>query len=134
MVEAAITLPIVMLVLFGSIEFGVVFSRYQILLGTTAAAARLASVFRTTCNPSDVEAEVLTEVIEKASLLGMDLSDPALTEINYTGLCLPGRFVQVEIIYHMPAEFLGGGMMPAFGGPAITEWPLHARVRMRNDS
>lgn len=133
MVEAAITLPIVMLVLFGSMEFGLVFSRYQILLGTTATAARVASVFRAPCNPADVTLEV-EKAIGAGSLLGMDLTNTALTQINITGLCLPGRFVEVDVIYFMPAQFLGGMMMPLFGGAAIANWPLHARVRMRNDS
>jgi hypothetical protein len=131
MVETAMTLPVLMLVLFGTLEFGLMFSRYQLLLAVATSAAREASVSRQNCNPLVVEAEVRAD-IASFNELGMDLSDPVLTEINMTGLCRAGRFVDVELIYHMPFKatelFMG-----FFTGTPITEIPMRAEVRMRID-
>lgn len=131
MIEMALTLPVLLLVLFGSLEFGLLFSRYQLLLGVTASAAREASVFRQNCSPPTVELEVMA-VIESVNLIGMDLADKTLTEVIIDGLCLPGRFVTVEVIYHMPFELVGG-LMALNKETAIAEIPIRAQVRMRND-
>ena len=128
MLESVIALPIIMLVLFGSLEFGLVFSRYQILLGVTAQAAREASLFRTNCEPPVVIAEINTALQASGKTIGMDLTDGSKTTILITNLCLPGRFVTVDITYRHSMQFLGG-----FPGQSLV-MPLRARVRMRNDT
>lgn len=132
MLETAITLPVLLLVLFGSLEFGLVFTRYQVLLGATAQAARVASLFRTDCDPGAVTVEV-NDVLANASqiAMGMDLADAAKTTVFITNLCLRGRFVTVTVIYNHRLEFVGG-LATAFGAPLAT-MPLRARVRMRNE-
>lgn len=133
MLETAITLPVLLLVLFGSLEFGLVFTRYQVLLGATAQAARVASLFRTDCDPAAVTAEIKAILADASQIaMGMDLADATKTTVFITNLCLPGRFVTVNVAYNHTLEFVGG-LATAFGVP-LASMPLRARVRMRNES
>ena len=63
----------------------------------------------------------------------MDLTDTTLTSITILNHCVPGEFVSVETIYRMPIEVFGS-MLPMFNELPITEIPMRALVRMRNDS
>jgi len=131
MVEAAITLPIMLFILFGSLEFGLLFADYQILLGVTAQAARTASLFQQTCIPPDLEAEIRANIAANETL-NLLLADSARTRITFTNLCLPGRFVEVDIESDVRMGMVGG-FMDKFGFPGLTDITIHARVRMMND-
>lgn len=73
-VEFAIIAPIVLLILVGVIQFGIVYSQYQVLQGAAREGARCASVQAGGVSTCDV-----TTAVENAAL-GYDLTNtPAVT-------------------------------------------------------
>jgi Flp pilus assembly protein TadG len=89
MVEAVIVLPILLMVLFAIIEFGIVFGRWQVLSNAAREGARRAVVYRppATCSASAVEAEVDAAVASYAGTLGMSVS---ADDVTLTGACVVG--------------------------------------------
>jgi Flp pilus assembly pilin Flp len=60
MVEFTLVLPVLLVVLFGIIQFGITFSNYVALTDAVRAGARTAAVSRSSSNPvSDVKARVM---------------------------------------------------------------------------
>ncbi len=84
MVETVIILPVLLLLLFAIVEFGVLFGRWQTLSNAAREGARTAVVFRTGCTVSQVESEVRATVKAYAASLGISLAD---ADINVTGTC-----------------------------------------------
>jgi Flp pilus assembly protein TadG len=124
MIETAMTLPIILLVLLGTVEFGLLFSRYQILLGSAREGARIASLFRMDCNPYKVKGEVDAAVMNNGSQLGMLLLP---TNVQVVGACKNGN-VTVEVKYDHYLTLLGGFV------PSDLSVPLEVTVVMRNES
>jgi len=89
MLETVIVLPIVLMLLFAVIEFGIVFGRWQVLSNAAREGARRAVVFRppATCSAGAVKAEVDAAVANYASALGMNVSSG---EVALSGACVPG--------------------------------------------
>lgn len=89
MVEAVIVLPILLMLIFAIVEFGIVFGRWQVLSNAAREGARRAVVFRdpATCNPGIVEAEVDAAVVTYAATLGMAV---AAGDVTVTGACVAG--------------------------------------------
>jgi Flp pilus assembly protein TadG len=84
MVEFVIILPILLMIVFAIIEFGVLFGRWQTLSNAAREGARTAVVFRSGCNATTVEAEVRQRVKDYAAPLGIVLAD---TDIAVSGVC-----------------------------------------------
>ena len=84
MVEFVIILPILLMLVFAIIEFGVLFGRWQTLSNAAREGARTAVVFRSGCNVTSVEAEVRQRVKDYAAPLGIVLTD---ADIDVTGVC-----------------------------------------------
>lgn len=84
MVEFVIILPILLMIVFAIIEFGVLFGRWQTISNAAREGARTAIVFRTGCNSATVEAEVRARVKDYASPLGITITDG---DIAVTGVC-----------------------------------------------
>jgi hypothetical protein len=60
MVEFTLVLPVLLVVLFGIIQFGITFSNYVALTDAVRAGARTAAVSRSSSNPvADVKARVM---------------------------------------------------------------------------
>ena len=55
MIEFALVLPLLLLMVLGTVELGLIFSRYQILMGSAREGGRVASLFRENCNPRRVK-------------------------------------------------------------------------------
>jgi hypothetical protein len=123
MIEVAMTLPVLLIVTLASLEFGLLFSRYQILLGSAREGARIASLFRMECNPYRVKGEVDAAVLNNGSQLGMLLLP---TNVQVVGACSNGN-VTVEVKYEHYLTLLGGFVREL-------SVPLEVKVVMRNES
>jgi Flp pilus assembly protein TadG len=84
MVEMAIILPVILLILFAGLEFGVVFVRWQTLSNAAREGARTAIVFRDPCDTTAVETEVDTTVVNYAASAGITL---APSDVVVNGQC-----------------------------------------------
>jgi Flp pilus assembly protein TadG len=128
MVEMALVLPVLLLVLFGITEFGLIFVRYQVILSSAQGGARTASLFRPDCNSGDVYIEVVAAVISSANRLGMELAEE---DITVDGACAAGRNVTVEVSYRHRLELLAG-FLGLLG--ENRNLPITAVVKMRNET
>ena len=77
MVEFALVLPLLAMLLFGVIQFGIVFNNYLDLTDATRAGARKAAVSRNTSDPSGPAGVATQAVINSAG-------DLTLTSSNVT--------------------------------------------------
>jgi Flp pilus assembly protein TadG len=84
MVEMVIILPLLMMILFAMLEFGVLFGRWHTISNAAREGARTAVIFRRDCNAAAVETEVRTRVKAYAAPLGITLTDG---DIAVTGVC-----------------------------------------------
>ncbi len=75
LVETALLIPIVALLLFAIIEFGLAFARYQVATNATAAAARAAGSFRTDCSNGKVTTAAENAAKVYARTLGLTEAD-----------------------------------------------------------
>jgi Flp pilus assembly protein TadG len=89
MVETVIVLPILLMLFFAIVEFGIAFGRWQVVSNAAREGARRAVVFRDpgTCNPGTVEAEVDAAVVTYATSLGMTVGSG---DVTVTGACASG--------------------------------------------
>ena len=85
MVEMVIVLPLLLMLLFGTIEFGVLFGRWQTLTNAAREGARTAVVFRSPCNSATVETEVRNRVKNYASELGLAIADGDISVVGECG-------------------------------------------------
>ncbi len=74
LVELALVLPLLLLLVLGIIQFGILFNNYLTLTDAVRAGARQAAVSRTVTNPV-----AATESRIKGSAAGLDTSDLAIT-------------------------------------------------------
>jgi Flp pilus assembly protein TadG len=84
MVEFVIILPLLMMILFATLEFGVLFGRWQTISNAAREGARTAIVFRTNCNIAAVTTEVRNRVKVYAAPMGLTLTD---ADIAVSGVC-----------------------------------------------
>lgn len=125
MVETAMVLPVLLLTLLGTLEFGLVLARYQIVLASTREGARVGSLYRANCNPAKVRQEVSLAVSRSGSHLGMLLLP---SDVHLRGACQEGRNLEVEVEYDHYLSFVGGFL------ETDLRLPLQARVVMRNET
>jgi Flp pilus assembly protein TadG len=84
MVEFVIILPLLLLLLFATVEFGVLFVRWETLSNAAREGARAAIVFRDSCDSTAVINEVEATVTAYAASAGITLAAGA---VNVTGAC-----------------------------------------------
>jgi len=84
MVETVIVLPVLLMVMFASVEFSLVFSRWQVLSNAAREGARTAVVFRRDCVAADVESAVRQRIKDYAAPAGIVLLD---SDISISGAC-----------------------------------------------
>jgi Flp pilus assembly protein TadG len=99
MVEFALALPILALLLFAVIQFGIVFNHYVTLTDATRAGARKGAVARRDPNPQS-----LTIAAVRNSATDLTQSDLAVT-VGSTWL--PGADVKVTATYPYTISLLG---------------------------
>jgi hypothetical protein len=123
MLEMAMVLPLLLLLSLGTIEFGLIFSRYQILLASAREGGRIASLYRIQCNPGRVKGEVDLAVMRNSNQLGMLLL-PSNVSVN--GACIDGN-VTVRLRYNHYFTLMGGSLISS------ANVPLEVVVVMRNE-
>ena len=99
MTEFALVLPILALLLFGIIQFGIVFNNYVQLTDATRAGARKAAVSRHDPNPSGKCIDAV-----RTSATNLKQSD---LQISCTSSWDPGADVQVVATYPYSISLLG---------------------------
>jgi Flp pilus assembly protein TadG len=97
--EFALALPILVLLLFAVIQFGIVFNNYVTLTDATRAGARKAAVARQLTNP---QSAVISAV--RSSAIDLNQSDLSVT-VNST--FQPGADVTVTATYPYSIRLLG---------------------------
>jgi Flp pilus assembly protein TadG len=104
MVEFALIAPLLCLILFAIIQFGIVYSSYVTLTDATRAGARKAAVSRLESQPENI-----TEAAVRNSAKNLD--EPCAVD---TGLCVSvsatwehGKDVTVEATYPYKIDLLG---------------------------
>jgi Flp pilus assembly protein TadG len=126
MVEMVIILPLLFMLLFASVEFSVLFGRWQTLSNAAREGARTAVVFRRNCSTSTVEAEVRQRVKDYAAPLGMTLSDG---DISVSGVCgASDTSSSVNVVF--PHTFR---VLPNFAESVSSTINLVGRSVMRNE-
>ncbi len=100
MVELTFALPLLIIMLFGVMEFGRVFVEWQIVQSSARSGARSASLYRAECVPDAVRSEVTATVsavlsansLTKMRALEVEVSNPCSTE--------PSRLCCVTVRLH----------------------------------
>jgi Flp pilus assembly protein TadG len=90
MVELAFALPLLVVMLFGVMEFGRLFVEWQIVQSSARSGARSASLYRAQCVPDAVRNEVTATVnavlsanpLTKARTLEVEVSNPCSTQAS----------------------------------------------------
>jgi Flp pilus assembly protein TadG len=123
MIEFALVLPLLLLLVLGTIELGMIFSRYQILLASAREGARVASLYRINCNARRVKGEVDQAVMNSGSQLGMLLLP---SNVTVQGACVANGNVTVRLRYRHYFTALGGLLS------TNATLPLNVTVVMRN--
>ncbi len=90
MVELTFALPLLVVMLFGVMEFGRLFVEWQIVQSSARSGARSASLYRAQCLPDAVRNEVTATVnavlsanpLTKARTLEVEVSNPCSTQAS----------------------------------------------------
>ena len=99
MVEFALVLPMLAFLLFGIIQFGIVFNHYLDLTDAVRAGARVAAVSRQNPDPSGVAEQA---VINSAGDITIDP-----TKVSVTSGWQPGDDVTVQAAYPYTIDLFG---------------------------
>ena len=124
-VEATIVLPLMLLLVFSTAEFGISFTRWNSLTNAVREGARVGVVFRTPCNAGAVTTLVETTVSDFADSSGID---PANITTTVTGACL-GTGTQLTVDATVPYNYVA---LAALANLAPST-DLSARTVMRNE-
>jgi Flp pilus assembly protein TadG len=71
LIETALAMPVLLLVLFGIIEFGIALARYQVVTNASREGARAASLFRINCTDGATRADAQSAVRRFSDRLGL---------------------------------------------------------------
>ncbi len=124
LLEMALVAPVLILVTFGVAEWGLMFSRYQVLLNGARVGARAASMFRPECVAADVAVEVEAAVLANTTTLGMTSDDISIT---VTDQCQVFGAAVVSVEFEHTLDLISGFI-------GLASVPLDAEVMMRNES
>jgi len=124
-VEATIVLPLLVLLVFATAEFGISFTRWNSLTNAVREGARVGVVFRSPCDSGAVTTLIQNTVSNFAQSSGIDSAN--LTT-NVTGACL-GTDTQLTVDATVPYDYVA---LSALAGLAPTT-NLRARTVMRNE-
>jgi Flp pilus assembly protein TadG len=130
LIEFAIVLPLMLLVLLGTLDFGMLFQRYQVVTNAAREGARIAVL--PSYGDEDVEARV-TEFLTAAGLTEPLLSDPTpvrTCEPLPTGGSINVVSVTVEYPYSYSAI---GAFASYFDGVGFSRTGLQATAAMRSE-
>jgi Flp pilus assembly protein TadG len=100
MVEFAMVLPVLAILLFGVIQFGILFNNYVTLTDATRAGARRAAVSRQASNPSAATVAAVRSSASGLKQTDLDVPPP-------TSTWQPGADVTVSATYGYSINLLG---------------------------
>ena len=126
MVEMIFVLPVLMLLMFGIVEFGVLFGQWQTLTNAAREGARNAIVFRSGCDTATVESDVRTAVRSYADAAGIALADADISIIGACGTSDTSASVAVSYTYTFR-------VVPGFAATVSPTIDLIGRSSMRNE-
>jgi Flp pilus assembly protein TadG len=124
-VEATIVFPLMLLLVFGIGEFGIVFTQWNSLTNAVREGARAGVVFRSPCDSGPVTTLIDTTVSNFASSSGID---PVTITTTATGVCT-GTGTQLTVTSSIPYNYIA---LDALAGLAPSQ-NLTARTVMRNE-
>ena len=124
-VEATIVLPLMLMLTFGILEFGISFTRWNSLTNAVREGARTGVVFRTPCTQAAVDTLVQATVSDYADSSGID---PTNITTTVTGAC-DGTGTQLTVIATVPHTYIAIGGLAGFA----PDTSLSARTVMRNE-
>ncbi len=124
--EFALTLPLLLLFLFGTIEFGAYFIRFQVLHDVVRESARGMALFRLSCQSNSVESTARSLIIDRASNAGVSVSPG---DITIVGTCDGAEYIDVSLIHSQPFSVLGA-LAPTFP----TAIPMNVTSIARNQN
>jgi Flp pilus assembly protein TadG len=128
LVEFALVLPLLLLVLFGIIDFGLLFQRYQVVTNAAREGARVAVL------PLYEDDDVVARVSQFLTASGLTetptVPPPVRTAVSLGGQCISVVTVSVEYPYSYSAL---GAIASYFGGSAFGDTSLHASASMRTE-
>ena len=125
MVELVFIMPVLLLLLFGIAEFGLMFGRLQVVTSVAREGARQATLYRPTCDPVDVQSRAEDVALSYANVLGIDPAQDI--QITVEGACQPGN-TEVTVVLAHRLELL-----PRLSGVSASI-PLVGRAVMRNEN
>lgn len=99
MVEFTLVLPVLLIVLFGIIQFGLTFNNYVALTDAVRAGARTAAVSRFSATP-------LNDTVSRVKTSSNDL-DPTKVNVTVTASWTQGSDVVVKATYPYSISLLG---------------------------
>ena len=132
LIEFALTLPLLLLLVLGIIEFGFLFQEYEVVTNSAREGARLAALIPSAGYTTD---EAKARATDYLTAGGLDLAQaiPAPTvvqsQVNITGTPKCVSAYTVTVNYQHPVPFLSG-IMNYFGSP-LAMIPLKAVAVMR---
>jgi Flp pilus assembly protein TadG len=131
LVEFALVLPLLLLMLLGIIDFGMLFQRYQVITNAAREGARLAVL------PGYSDADVETRVEQFLTAGGLDVAQSTTTvdppqQLAVGAQCIMVRPVTVE--YQFLEDTMVGSLAPIFGGSTFSRSGLSATASMRSET
>jgi Flp pilus assembly protein TadG len=102
MVEFALVLPLLAVLLFGVIQFGIVFNHYLDLTDAVRAGARKAAVSRQTSDPLGPTDAATQAVVNSAGDISIDPN-----KVTVTSSWQPGDDVTVQAAYPYSIDLFG---------------------------
>ena len=149
MIEFALTLPLMLLVVLGIIEFGFVFQQYEVVTNAAREGARVAILPNYAATAATAQTNVTARVDEYLSSAGLSTlaADRRVCGGNITatkpcagnwifvkdtlsaGVCVYTFPVRVE--YQHPVPFIGGIL--SYFGRSLGTMTLSATARMRSE-
>jgi len=137
LIEFALTLPLLLLLVLGIIEFGFLFQEYEVVTNSAREGARLAALIPSAGYTTDEAKARVTDYLT-AGGLALAKADPPPTVVQsqaqITGT-VPAKCVSVytvTVTYKHPVPFLSGIMN--YFNSSIAEIPLKAVAVMRAEN
>ena len=128
LIEFALVFPLLLLVVFGIMDFGMLFQQYEVLTNAAREGARIAVL------PGYAQADVTARVTQYLTASKMT-GTPTLTfaapqAVNVGGACM--TLTGITVAYPYQYLFIGK-IIGLFGGSGFTTKTLTATARMRSE-
>jgi Flp pilus assembly protein TadG len=128
LVEFALVLPLMLLMLLGIIDFGLLFQRFQVVTNAAREGARVATL------PGYGDVDIETRVTQFLTAGGLTeaptIPPPTRTAVDLGGQCINVVTVTVEYPYSFSAV---GALASYFDGTGFSRSGLQVTASMRSD-